>query len=99
MKKPLPVGVDNFEKIITEDYYYVDKRLSSVCSYYRLPSRVEREYFCRSESPEQHYDIGQAIQRTFWIYRKRSKRCYEILWSRRAFSRKYCEVRYGGEAK
>lgn len=27
MKKPLPVGVDNFEKIITEDYYYVDKTL------------------------------------------------------------------------
>ena len=25
MKKPLPVGVDNFERIITEDYYYVDK--------------------------------------------------------------------------
>lgn len=23
MKKPLPVGVDNFERIITEDYYYV----------------------------------------------------------------------------
>lgn len=27
MKKPLPVGVDNFERIITEDYYYVDKTL------------------------------------------------------------------------
>lgn len=27
MKKPLPVGVDNFEKIITEEYYYVDKTL------------------------------------------------------------------------
>lgn len=26
-EKPLPVGVDNFEKIITEDYYYVDKTL------------------------------------------------------------------------
>ena len=25
--KPLPVGVDNFEKMITEDYYYVDKTL------------------------------------------------------------------------
>lgn len=27
MKKALPVGVDNFEKLITEDYYYVDKTL------------------------------------------------------------------------
>lgn len=25
MKKPLPVGVDNFEKIIKEGYYYIDK--------------------------------------------------------------------------
>ena len=25
MKKPLPVGVDNFEKIIEDGYYYIDK--------------------------------------------------------------------------
>lgn len=25
--KPLPIGIDNFEKIITEDYFYVDKSL------------------------------------------------------------------------
>ena len=25
--KPLPVGVDNFSKIIEEDYFYVDKTL------------------------------------------------------------------------
>jgi len=25
--KPLPVGVDSFEKIITDKYYYVDKTL------------------------------------------------------------------------
>ena len=25
MKKPLPIGVDNFEKIIKERYCYVDK--------------------------------------------------------------------------
>lgn len=23
--KPLPIGVDNFEKLITKGYYYVDK--------------------------------------------------------------------------
>ena len=27
MKKPLPVGVENFEDIIKEDYYYVDKSM------------------------------------------------------------------------
>lgn len=27
MKKPLPIGVDNFEKMIREGYYYVDKTL------------------------------------------------------------------------
>ncbi len=27
MKKPLPIGVDNFEKMITQGYYYVDKSL------------------------------------------------------------------------
>lgn len=27
MKKALPIGVDNFEKIISHDYYYVDKTL------------------------------------------------------------------------
>jgi len=27
MKKPLPVGVDNFEKIIKEGYYYIDKTM------------------------------------------------------------------------
>ena len=27
MKKPLPIGVDNFEKIIANDYYYIDKSL------------------------------------------------------------------------
>lgn len=27
MKKPLPVGVDNFEKIVKDNYYYVDKTL------------------------------------------------------------------------
>ena len=27
MCKPLPVGVENFETICTEDYYYVDKTL------------------------------------------------------------------------
>lgn len=27
MIKALPIGVDNFEKLITEDYYYVDKTL------------------------------------------------------------------------
>lgn len=27
MKKALPIGVDNFEKLITERYYYVDKTL------------------------------------------------------------------------
>ncbi|KFX55314.1 AAA family ATPase [Clostridium botulinum] len=25
--KPLPIGVDNFEKLITRDYYYIDKTL------------------------------------------------------------------------
>ena len=24
-KKKLPVGIENFEEIITEDFYYVDK--------------------------------------------------------------------------
>lgn len=24
---PLPIGVDNFEKLITKGYYYVDKTL------------------------------------------------------------------------
>ena len=27
MKKPLPVGVDNFEKIVKENYYYIDKTM------------------------------------------------------------------------
>ena len=27
MKKPLPIGVDNFEKIIQNGYYYVDKTM------------------------------------------------------------------------
>lgn len=27
MKKPLPVGVDNFEKVIKEGYYYIDKSM------------------------------------------------------------------------
>lgn len=27
MKKALPVGVDNFEKLISHNYYYVDKTL------------------------------------------------------------------------
>ena len=27
MKKALPIGVDNFEKLVGEDYYYVDKSL------------------------------------------------------------------------
>lgn len=27
MKKVIPIGIDNFEKIITEEYYYVDKTL------------------------------------------------------------------------
>lgn len=27
MKKPLPIGVDNFEKIIKDGYYYVDKTM------------------------------------------------------------------------
>ena len=27
MKKPLPIGVEFFEKIISNDYYYVDKTL------------------------------------------------------------------------
>lgn len=27
MKKPLPVGVDDFEKLITDDYFYIDKTL------------------------------------------------------------------------
>lgn len=25
--KPLPVGFDNFEMLITRNYYYVDKRI------------------------------------------------------------------------
>lgn len=25
--KPLPIGVDNFEKLITRDYYFIDKTL------------------------------------------------------------------------
>ena len=25
--KPLPVGIDDFEKIVTGDYFYVDKTL------------------------------------------------------------------------
>ena len=27
MKKPLPVGVDNFGKIVKENYYYIDKTM------------------------------------------------------------------------
>ena len=27
MKKPLPIGVDNFKKMIKDDYYYIDKTL------------------------------------------------------------------------
>ena len=27
MKQPLPIGIDNFEKLISEGYYYVDKSL------------------------------------------------------------------------
>ena len=26
-KKAVPVGIENFERIINEDYYYVDKTL------------------------------------------------------------------------
>ena len=26
-RKPLPIGVDNFEKLIENEYYYVDKTL------------------------------------------------------------------------
>lgn len=26
-RKPLPIGVDDFEKLITKEYYYVDKTL------------------------------------------------------------------------
>ena len=26
-KKPLPIGVENFEMLINEEYYYVDKSL------------------------------------------------------------------------
>ena len=26
-KKPLPIGIDNFEKLITRDYYFIDKTL------------------------------------------------------------------------
>lgn len=29
-KKPLPIGVDNFAKLIKEGYYYVDKALRQV---------------------------------------------------------------------
>ena len=25
--KPLPIGIDNFEKLVTRDYYFVDKTL------------------------------------------------------------------------
>jgi len=25
--KPLPIGIDNFKKLITRDYYYIDKTL------------------------------------------------------------------------
>ena len=27
MKKPLPIGIDNFAKMIREDYYYIDKSM------------------------------------------------------------------------
>ena len=27
MKRPLPIGVDNFEKMISQGYYYIDKTL------------------------------------------------------------------------
>ena len=27
MNRPLPIGVDNFEKLIQEGYYYIDKTL------------------------------------------------------------------------
>ena len=27
MSKPLPIGVENFEKLCTEEYYYVDKTM------------------------------------------------------------------------
>ncbi|MCI9525666.1 MAG: AAA family ATPase [Lachnospiraceae bacterium] len=27
MKKALPIGVDNFKKLVDADYYYVDKTL------------------------------------------------------------------------
>ena len=27
MKKPLPIGVDSFEKLVLEGYYYIDKTL------------------------------------------------------------------------
>ena len=27
MKKPLPIGVDNFKKMLKDDYYYIDKTL------------------------------------------------------------------------
>ena len=28
-KKPLPVGIDDFRKIIEEDYYYLDRRYTA----------------------------------------------------------------------
>lgn len=27
IKKPIPIGVDNFENIIENDYYYIDKTM------------------------------------------------------------------------
>ncbi len=27
MKKPLPIGVDNFERMITDGYFYIDKTM------------------------------------------------------------------------
>lgn len=27
MSKPLPIGIENFEQLCTEEYYYIDKTL------------------------------------------------------------------------
>lgn len=44
-KKPLPVGIDDFEKLITGNYYYVDKTdlIKDLLDMRRL-TRSERAY-------------------------------------------------------
>ncbi len=87
-RKPLPIGVDNFKKLIEQGYYFVDKTLPGYCT--DLKSR-KAVYFRKRIQAD--YPAGHLFVKP--VSRRKEAKCGQPVWHCVLRQRVYGEISRG----